>query len=219
VPGDLDVGVARDGHHRGRGARSEAGHVDHQQCVGPSGAEVAAGREIGLLLRGQSLAAVRADQQPGRTATRRGSLWVVGQCRDAVQVPIEPEPRADKGGRGDQQDDERVEEQNPPPAAFAAWLGCRGRARWGRPVGRRLAQRGRRWPVWGRRRWWPALGRWRRLPRGRRGRRGRRLLVSGIAADRLRGFARRDWPSWDRALRVRPRSGQPVLVHSQESTG
>ena len=39
----------------------------------------------GLLVRGQALAAVRADQQPGRALARGGPLGVVGQRGDAVQ--------------------------------------------------------------------------------------------------------------------------------------
>ena len=48
--------------------------------------------EFGLLLRGEPLSAVGADEQPRRPAPRRGPFGVVGQRGDAVQRRVDPEP-------------------------------------------------------------------------------------------------------------------------------
>ncbi len=72
---------------------SEAGHVDQQDGVGAAVADVAAGGQLGLLLGGQALAAVRADQQPrGAPARRRagrGRRRAPGsRCSDvSIQTP------------------------------------------------------------------------------------------------------------------------------------
>ena len=55
VAGDRHVGVARDGHHRGRRARPDAGDVHQQDGVGAAVADVAAGGQFGLLFGGQAL--------------------------------------------------------------------------------------------------------------------------------------------------------------------
>ncbi len=52
MTGDRHIGVARDRHHRRRGARPELGHVHQQDGVGATAADVAAGRQILLLLGG-----------------------------------------------------------------------------------------------------------------------------------------------------------------------
>ena len=66
-------------------ARPDGGNVHEQDGVGAAVADVAAGGQLRLLVRGQALAAVRADQQPGRALAGAGPLGVVGQRRDAVQ--------------------------------------------------------------------------------------------------------------------------------------
>jgi hypothetical protein len=90
VAGNRHVRVPGDGHHRGRRARPDGGNVHQQNGVGAAGAEVVASGQLGLLLRGQALAAVRADQQPGRALARDRPLGVVGQRGNAVQRRVHP---------------------------------------------------------------------------------------------------------------------------------
>ena len=101
------------------------GNVHEQDGVGAAVAHVAAGGQLGLLVRGQALAAVRADQQPGRALAGGGPIGVVGERGDAVQRRVHPP--APRHHRHDEHQQERQHEATPMP--FAARL---FRLRWGR---------------------------------------------------------------------------------------
>ena len=90
MTGDRYIRVARDRHHRRLRARPELGHVNQQDGVGTTAADVAAGGQVLLLLGGEALAAVRADDQPVRAAAGSGSIGIVGQHLLAAQRGVEP---------------------------------------------------------------------------------------------------------------------------------
>ena len=134
------------------------GNVHQQDGVGAAVADVAAGGQLGLLLRGQALAAVRADQQPGRALARGGPVGVVGQRRDAVQRRVHPQRRLPTTATTNtrQQRQQRGDPNVVCGEAFSRFGGGR------RPLC------GRRRPVrrpTGRRRRCGTPGRWRRAPR------------------------------------------------------
>ena len=70
VAGDVHIGVAGHRHHRGGRSGSQPRDVDQQDRVGAAVAHVAAGGQLGLLLGGQALPAVRTDEQPGGAGRR-----------------------------------------------------------------------------------------------------------------------------------------------------
>ena len=86
LTGDRYVGVAWDRHHCRRGARPDLRHVHQQDGVGAAVADVAAGGQVLLLFGRQTLAAVRADEQPVRPAAGCGTVGIVRQRRLAVQA-------------------------------------------------------------------------------------------------------------------------------------
>ncbi len=118
VAGDRHIGVARDGHHRGRRAGSDGGDVHKQDGVGAAVADVASGGQLGLLFGGQVLAAVRPDEKPRGALTRGGALGIVGQRGHAVQRAVHPDTRCDRSD----DDDEQERQHDGAPTPFAARL-------------------------------------------------------------------------------------------------
>ena len=178
------------------------GNVHEQDGVGAAVAHVAAGGQLGLLVRGQALAAVRADQQPGRALAGGGPLGVVGERGDAVQRRVHPPAACHH--RDDEHQQERQHEAT--PMSFAARL---FRLRWGRRLLRHRRRPVRR-PT-GRRRRCGTPGRWRRAP---------------LRSLRVR-WPRGGWPevrvTADHLGRLPARPGvgtrglRPVVVHSMKS--
>jgi hypothetical protein len=194
VAWDRHVRVARDRHQRGGRARPDGGNVDQQDGVGAAVAHVVARGQLGLLLRGQTLAAVRANQQPGGALAGDRPLRIAGQRGDAVQRRVDPHAACHGG------DDEHQHEcqEQATPMSFAA---RRFRFGWRR--------RSSRWRWCGTTRWWRWAARGsRRVRRPRLG--GRWWPVIRVTADHLRRLP---------ALpRVRARRLSPVIAHSNELT-
>ena len=80
--------------------------MDQQNGVGSAVAGVATGRQRLLLLDGEALAAVGADQQPGGAPPGRGPAGIVRQHRLAVQRGLHPQRAAQDAG-ADQQNSDR----------------------------------------------------------------------------------------------------------------
>ena len=126
VVGDLHVRVTRYRHHGRRRARPERGDVHQHDRVGAAVADVAAGGQLVLLFRRQSLPAVGADQQPGGALALHGPVRVVGQRVDSVQLCVDPECGADCTDDGEHQHQEQREDDATPSALASRWPPRRG---------------------------------------------------------------------------------------------
>jgi len=124
VPGDRYVGVARYRHDCGRGVRPQRRHVNQEDRVGPPVSEVAAGGQVLLLLGGEVLPAVRADQQPVATPPGGRPTGIVRQHRLTVQRRLPPQCAAQDAGADQQHDDHQSQRNQLAPCPFAprfAW--------------------------------------------------------------------------------------------------
>ena len=186
-----------------------------QDGVGAAVAEVAAGGQVGLLILGESFAAVGADEQPSGAAAGGRPVGIVGEDRDPIQRPVGPDAGSDDSADGHEQQ-HQDDSSDGWPSPLAAHR-CR-RGAWGGGALRRAAWAGAVW-VPGERAAGPSVavavavrGAWRPVGRRRSGvrrsdgggagagrcrrnggapRRQRRWPVGRIAADHLRRFARR----------------------------
>ena len=131
VVGNRHVGVPGNRDHRRRGPRTEPRHVYQQDGVGAAVAEVAAGGQVGLLILGESFAAVGADQQPSGAAAGGRPVGIVGEDRDAMQRPVGPHPGSDDSADGHEQQhqDDSSDGWPSPLAAHRCRRGCLGRWR------------------------------------------------------------------------------------------
>ena len=128
VAGDLHVGVARDGDHRRLAAdRRDVDDDDGVRAL-PALGEVTGGVAFAVLV-GQSLAGVRADEQPVRALRVPGGG--VGERVDPVEAGIDP-PRRTADDHDDHQQEDAEDASDAGAAALPLLTRCPGRglARW-----------------------------------------------------------------------------------------